>query len=178
MRLALLVLVLLSATELFGYRFQSVGSVQSRSFKLLSGNLNTNTGTGWAPTELVLFQGITERDKGKMIYDYSLFYRTPETKEGKVEYLRIARWMVDRETSDILQAIGDNKGEVIGQRLGTISAEENPMGTPFIIETDDTKLTVETEYDPEKKTGIITVSGEKILKDGSVIVWKDELAGD
>ena len=177
MRLVLLVLMLLSTTELFGYRFRSVGAVQSRSFKLLSGNLNTNTGTGWAPTELVLFQGISERDKGKMIYDYSLFYRIPETEEGKVELLRIARWMVDRETSDILQAIGDDKGEVIGQRLGTISEETNPMGTPFVIETDDTKLKVETQYDSEKKTGTITISGEKTLKDSSVIKWQDELAG-
>lgn len=176
MRLVWLLLALMSATELFGYRFQSAGALRSRSFELLSGNLNTNVALG-APTELNVFLGVGERDKGKMLFDYSLFYTTPETKEGLVEMVRIARFIVDSSTADILQAIGDDQGEVIGQRLGTIN-QGNPLGVPFVIETDDTKLTFDAQYDPEKQTAIITVSGEKTLKDGQVIVWKDELGDE
>lgn len=169
MKLGLLLLALLTTTQLFGY-FIYGGHLQSQSLQLLSNNLTIDRTDG-PPSEVVLRHGVGQNE-GRLIFKYYFFITN---SEGGTEQLRISRWMTDRSTSDIFQAIGHEKGEVIGSREG-VPNDANPFGAPLIIKTDDTKLTITTNYDAESGTGTMTIYGEKTLKDGRVIKWKDELS--
>ena len=168
MKFCLWVLAFLLTAELYGYRFEYGGSLTTRAFKLLSGNAVMSSE---GASELVLYYGRTKQDKGKMIFNYSLWLIN---QDGKDEQLRVARWMTNEQTSDIVTVVGDDKGKVIGKREGAIN-QANPFGAPFLIETDDAKLTVTMKYDPTTETGTITIHGEKTLEDGRTIKWKDEL---
>lgn len=166
MKLALLMVIFWSATELLAVRFRYDGALQSMSFQLLSSHLKI---VGTPPARIDLFKGVGEL-QGVRIYAYSIIVNYPETAPNTVKTLQIARWMTDNSTSDIFRAYGNNKMEVIGERLGTIS-EHNPLGTPFVIETDTTKLIIDGQYE----TKAITVSGQKALEDGQIMTWEDML---
>lgn len=168
MKLVLLVVVFWSATELLGARFRYNGALQSMSFQLLSSRLIP---TGAYPARIDLFKGVGEQED-VWIYAYSIFVRAPEAEPNSAKILQIAKWMIDNSTSDIFRAYGNSKMEVIGERLGTVS-EDNPLGTPFVIETETTKLIVDAQY--EIKDVILTVSGQKALEDGQIMTWEDTL---
>ena len=186
MKLGLLLLALLSTTQLFGY-FQYGGFLRSQSFVFRqSGNLVISD---MLASEIWLRRNLHGT---KTIFDYKVYL---SDSNGEPETLHITRWMIDQSTHDILHindtldkelrasywenivGRGDsNKGkipsqtEVIGQRFEP-SIESNFLGAPLVIEADGAKLIVTSDHE----SGIITVYGEKTLEDGRVIKWKDEL---
>ena len=166
MKLALLMVVFWSATELLAVRFRYGGALQSMSFQLLSSHLKI---IGTPPARIDLFKGVGEQ-QGARIYAYSIIVKYPETEPNTVRTLQIARWMTDNSTSDIFRAYGNSKMEVIGERLGTVS-EHNPLGTPFVIETETTKLIIDSKYEIKA----VSVSGQKALEDGQIMTWEDVL---
>ena len=175
MKLGLLLLALLSTTQLFGY-FQYGGFLKSRSFVFSqSGNLAIYSKLA---SEISLRRNISGT---KTILEYNLYLKN---SDGKPEGLHISRWLIDRGTLNILH-IDDklnrelrashteeipSQTEVIGQRFEP-SIGANRFGAPLVIETGDTKLVV-TNND---ETGVVTIYGQKTLEDGQVVKWKDEL---
>ena len=175
MKLGLLLLALLSTTQLFGY-YQYGGFLRSQSFVFRqSGNLIISD---MLASEIWLRRNLHGT---KIIFDYKVYL---SNSNGEPETLHITRWMIDQSTHDILH-INDTldkelrasyKGkipsqtEVIGQRFEP-SIESNFLGAPLVIEADGAKLIVTSDHE----SGIITVYGEKTLEDGRVIKWKDEL---